>query len=86
MNSDITTVRLPHDLNQKLTAFSRSKQTTKSDIVKEALAAYFAREEAQKDSWEIGEPYFGRYGSGDGTLSASYKARLKEKLHAKHPR
>ncbi|MDR1931708.1 MAG: ribbon-helix-helix domain-containing protein [Spirochaetales bacterium] len=84
MNSDITTVRLSRDLRQKLEAFSQAKQTTKSEVVKEALVGYFAREETEKDSWEVGEPYFGRYGSGDGSLSSTYKTRLKEKIHGKH--
>jgi hypothetical protein len=86
MQSDVTTVRLPAELNEKLDAYSSALNTTKSEVVKEALANYFAQAESEKDSWEVGEPYFGKYGSGDGTLSVTYKKRLKEKLHDKHSR
>jgi hypothetical protein len=85
-HSDITTVRLPTDLNERLDAYSSAWNTTKSDVVKEALSMYFAKEEAEKDSWEVGESYFGKYGSGDGDLSVTYKKRLKEKLNVKYPR
>jgi hypothetical protein len=86
MKSDVTTVRLPAELNEKLDAYSSAWNTTKSDVVKEALQSYFAKEETEKDSWEVGEPYFGKYGSGDGDLSVTYKKRLKEKLNVKYPR
>jgi predicted transcriptional regulator len=85
-NSDVTTVRLSGELDRKLEVYSDLRNTTKSDIVKEALRGYFARIESESDSWEVGESYFGRYGSGDGTLSATYKRRIKEKLHDKHTR
>ena len=79
----MTTVRLPADLEKKLDAASRTDKRSKSDVIKEALERYFDREEPEKDSYELGKEYFGQYGSGDGTLSKSYKARIKEKLDAK---
>jgi predicted DNA-binding protein len=85
-NTDITSVRLPQELDMKLETYSDLWNTTKSDVVKEALQSYFTHIEAESDSWETGEPYFGRYGSGDGTLSAAYKKRVKEKLHDKYTR
>ena len=83
---DITTVRLSRELDTKLETYSDLWNTTKSDIVKDALTTYFAQKESEKDSWEVGEPYFGRYGSGISDMSLSYKKRLKEKLHAKNSR
>ncbi|GHU80815.1 hypothetical protein FACS189468_1650 [Spirochaetia bacterium] len=80
----MTTTRLPCNLEQKLDAASKAQHKPKSDFVKEALVQYFAREETEKSSWEVGEPYFGNYGSGDGNLSAEYKDRLREKIRAKH--
>ncbi len=79
----MTTVRLPEALEKKLDSASKANKRTKSDVIKEALERYFDREEAEKDSYELGKEYFGQYGSGDGTLSTSYKARMKEKLDAK---
>jgi len=79
----MTTVRLPVEYEQKLEALAELKNITKSDLIKEALDLLFSREEAQKDSWSLGEGCFGRYGSGDGTLSVTYKQRLREKIGAK---
>ena len=84
--TDITTVRLSRELDQKLETYSDLWNTTKSDIVKEALQTYFAGKESETDSWEVGESYFGRYGSGEADMSVTYKKRIKEKLHDKNSR
>jgi predicted DNA-binding protein len=79
----MTTVRLPADLEKKLDTSSKAEKRSKSELIKEALERYFDRDEPEKGSYELGKEYFGAYGSGEGTLSASYKARIKEKLDAK---
>ncbi|MDR0642617.1 MAG: ribbon-helix-helix domain-containing protein [Treponema sp.] len=79
----MTTIRLPYDMEEKLNAASRAQNRSKSEFVREALAQYFAQDETEKSSWEVGEPYFGKYGSGDGNLSVDYKNRLKDKIRAK---
>jgi len=79
----MTTVRLPAELEKKLDATSKADKRSKSDVIKEALERYFDREEPEKDSYELGKEFFGQCGSGDGTLSTTYKARIKEKLDAK---
>lgn len=84
--SDITTVRLSQELEQKLETYSSLWNTTKTDIVKEALQTYFANRESEKDSWEVGEPLFGKYGSGEADMSVTYKKRIKEKLHGRNSR
>ena len=80
----MTTVRLPVEIEQKLDSLSRSKHKSKTDLIKEALEVFFFQEEGEKDSFEIGQEYFGKYGSGIGSLSTTYKMRIKEKLHAKY--
>ena len=79
----MTTVRLPMEIEAKLAIFAEKRHKSKSEIIKEALTNLFYKEEIEKDSFELGEEYFGKYGSGDGTLSVSYKQKLKEKIHAK---
>jgi len=78
-------VRLPEGLEKKLNSVAKNTQRTKTDIVKEALQLYFeARaKEDEKTPYELGESLFGRFGSGEGDLSVTYKQRLKEKLNAK---
>ncbi len=80
----MTTVRLPTDVEQRLEILARNRHTSKSDIIKEALESMFFKAESEKDSFSLGEEYFGKYGSGDGTLSTSYKSKVKEMINAKH--
>jgi Arc/MetJ-type ribon-helix-helix transcriptional regulator len=80
----MTTVRLPTEIEQKLEAVSKTRDKSKSDLIKEALENFFFQEEDQKDSYEIGKTYFGKFGSGNGNYSINYKKALKEKLHAKY--
>lgn len=80
----MTTVRLPFEYEQKLDSLSFIQKKSKSDIIKEALDVFFHQEESQVDSFKLGEGYFGKYGSGDGTLSVTYKKKIKEKLNAKY--
>ncbi|MCL1833326.1 MAG: ribbon-helix-helix domain-containing protein [Leptospirales bacterium] len=77
------TVRLPAEIKQRLELLAKSKNKSKSDIIKEALMLFMFKEESKKDSYELGKEYFGKYGSGDGTLSTSYKKKVKEKIDAK---
>jgi predicted DNA-binding protein len=76
--------RLPQDIEQQLAAAALAKRLSKSELVKEALVQYLGREESELNSYELGDDYFGKYGSGDGNLSRDYKKRLREKIHAKH--
>jgi hypothetical protein len=41
---------------------------------------YYEREEGDMDSFSLGEKDFGKYGSGDGDRSVTYKERIKKKL------
>ena len=81
----MTTVRLPEDMEQRLESLAKARRATKSDLIKEALEEYLARDESLADSYALGREYFGRWGSGDGTLSRTYKERLKGKIRgARH--
>ena len=80
----MTTVRLPMEMEQKLEILARRKHKSKTDLIREALEKFLFQEESEKDSYELGEEYFGKYGSGKGTLSTTYKAGIKEKINAKY--
>jgi predicted DNA-binding protein len=84
MNAQITTVRLPPETRNKLLYLSRIKKKTKSDIIKESLEMYYEQEESHIYSYAVGEPYFGKYGSGESDLSTTYKERLTEIIRAKY--
>jgi predicted DNA-binding protein len=83
INEIITTARLPIDTRNKLLALSRIKNKTKSDIIIESLELYYKQEEGEIDSFTLGEPLFGRYGSGESDHSVTYKQRIKEKLRSR---
>ena len=78
------TVRLPSEINQRLEVLAKSRNKSKSEIIREALVLFMFKEEAHKNSYELGREYFGKYGSGDGSLSTNYKKKVKERLNAKH--
>jgi len=80
MNAHITTARLPVDTRNKLLALSRIKGKTKSDIIKDSLEMYYEYEETGIDSFTLGEPCFGRYGSGESNRADGYRDRIKKKL------
>jgi len=72
------------ETRNKLIALSRIKNKSKSEIIIEALDKYYEKEEEEGiDSFKLGLPYFGKYGSGIGDLSTTYKQRIKEKLRAR---
>ena len=77
-------VRLPEDLEKRISALSKKSNLNKSDIVREALQECLGKEELKEMPYELGKDLFGCYGSGDGTLSVNYKQKLKEKLRAKN--
>jgi hypothetical protein len=56
---------------------------TKSQIIIKALEMYYEQEENQIDSYTLGLPYFGKYSSGEGDLSTTYKQRIREKIRAR---
>ncbi|GHV90155.1 hypothetical protein AGMMS50268_06580 [Spirochaetia bacterium] len=76
--------RLPDELEQLLGSASRAKHMSKSDMVKEALEQYLGQDVEYQDSFNIGEEFFGQYGSGDGYLSQNYRETLRDKISARH--
>jgi len=83
MNRQITTARLPQDTRNKLLVLSRVKNRTKSDIIKESVDMYYEYTESEVDSFTLGEPSFGKYGSGESDRATSYRERVKGKIRAK---
>lgn len=83
MSDTMTTARLPADTRNKLIALSRIKGKPKSDIIREAIEVYYEQEENDLDSFTLGEPSFGKYGSGESDRATTYKERIKTKLSAR---
>ena len=79
-------VRLPEELEKKLNQLAESENVTKTYLVKEALNKYIAEKEEKKDSYQLGKDLFGKYGSGKGDLSTTYRKRVSDKIHEKYSR
>ncbi|GHU38837.1 hypothetical protein FACS1894190_01350 [Spirochaetia bacterium] len=63
----MTSLRLPLDIEQKISSFAASRNQSKSAVIVAALEQFFKHEEDEMDSYTLGESYFGRYGSCDLT-------------------
>ncbi|MDM8517312.1 hypothetical protein QUF76_14010 [Desulfobacterales bacterium HSG16] len=80
----MVSLRLPQELEDKLNVVSSAKNITKSEIIKQALAAWFSDYDRTQSPYELGQDLFGKYGSSKNDLSKTYKKRLKDKLHEKY--
>ena len=85
---EMLTVRLPDNLEHQLNVASQAEQKTKTQIIKEALQAYIIDFQSKKKQtpYELGKDLFGTCGSGDGSLSATYKEKLTTRLNEKYHR
>jgi len=79
-------LRLPTELETKLSQISETEKITKSEVIKRALIFYFKKYQKDHSPYDLGKDLFGEYGSSDGNLSQTYKKKLKDKLHEKHSR
>lgn len=79
-------VRLEPKLEQQLAAYSVETGKNKSEIVKQALTDFLAKEVPTKSSYELGKDLFGKYGSGKSDLATRRKEYLRDILSEKHAR
>ena len=77
-------VRLSDDMEKKLSQLAKKTNHSKSDIVKEALNEYIVKVEKKEQPYELGKDLFGKYGSSDGSLSSTYKKKIREKINEKN--
>lgn len=77
-------VRLSDEEEKQLADYTKLNNIPKSQVVREALAVYFAEKRDVSNPFELGEDLFGQEGSDRSDGSTSYKSRLKEKLREKH--
>jgi hypothetical protein len=77
-------IRLPDDLDDKINRIADDEQTSKSQVVKEALVQYITDYYSRQSPYESGQSLFGRFGSGQQNLSTQYKQLIREKIRAKH--
>ncbi len=77
-------IRLPDELDDQVNQIAEEEQTSKSQVVKEALVQYITDYFSQVSAYEAGKDFFGRHGSGQNNLSTNYKNLIRGKIRAKH--
>jgi len=77
-----TTVRLPKDIENKLSEISKLEKLSKSEVIKISLKEYFKKYYNTKTPFELGKELFGKY-SGNSDLSTNRKEYFKKKLNEK---
>jgi predicted DNA-binding protein len=80
----MVTVRLPDEMEAQLQTLTEIENSTKTDVIKSALAEYLEKHLREKTPYDLGKDLFGRYSSGDTDRSATYKDRVKKSLNEKH--
>jgi metal-responsive CopG/Arc/MetJ family transcriptional regulator len=78
-------VRLPGEIEKELTRVARLEETTKTQIVREAIVDFLSRrkKEQQNTPYRLGKDLFGVY-EGEADLSQNYKNKLDDLLHEKY--
>ena len=76
-------VRLNEEILKKISALMKIKQTTRTEVIKQAINEYYDRHSQDLSPFELGKDLFGKYGAGE-TLSVDYKKKIKEKINEKH--
>jgi predicted DNA-binding protein len=66
----MTSLRLPADVEQKISSFAKARNLSKSAVILAALEKFFEQEE-EVDSFELGKDYFGRFGSDSGKAACA---------------
>lgn len=78
-------VRLSLTIEKALNDYCQRVGRPKSQVVKEALAIYLAKEKNTITPYEAGKGLFGQEGSGIEDKSTTFKERLKQTLSEKYP-
>lgn len=76
------TVRLPKQTEEKLEALSKQLNTTKSELVKQAITEYMQK--INDNPYETGKDLFGSDDSKVADGSVKYKQNIRSYIHEKH--
>ncbi|MBK5970008.1 MULTISPECIES: ribbon-helix-helix protein, CopG family [Thiorhodovibrio] len=80
-------IRLDQETETALHQHLRQAGKTQSAFVREAIREKLARYLPDASTpYQLGEPLFGRYASGESGRSAGRKALIRERLGEKHQR
>ncbi|WP_036043381.1 transcriptional regulator [Leptospira alstonii] len=70
-------LRLPPELEKKLSEVTKIENKSKSEVIKESLVYYIDNFAQEPSAYELGEKYFGRYKSGISDKSVNHQKYIK---------
>jgi predicted DNA-binding protein len=76
-------LRLDAQAHRRLEAAARESGVSKSELVRRCLEEYLSRQRKRSLAWEAGKDLFGKYGSGEASLSANADQIVRKRIHAK---
>ena len=81
-------VRLDHELENRLAVASERLGLSKSEIIKQSLEAFLREKQVHLTPWELGKDLFGREGSGAGNRSSKERIRevIEDRVRAENHR
>jgi len=77
-------LRLPVDLEEKISISARTGRLTKTELIKRAIIRFFDQEKGRRSPYELGKDLFGKAETGKGNLSRDYKKLLNKEIGAKY--
>ena len=76
------TLRLDPELEQNVQNTAKILGVTKSELIRKSISEYI-KKIVHPSPWDIGKEYFGKYSSGQESLSTDRKTLLKTKITSK---
>lgn len=73
-------LRLPPELEKKLSEVAKFENKSKSEIIKESLIYYIDNFAQKPSAYELGKKYFGQYKSGISDKSINHQTYIKDAL------
>ena len=77
-------LRLPPDIEKKISSVARTVGKTKSQIIKESILEFLEKHEEEMTPFELGKDLFGRFSSEKTDLAENRKNYLKSKMKQKN--
>ncbi|MBW0435460.1 MULTISPECIES: ribbon-helix-helix protein, CopG family [Leptospira] len=73
-------LRLPPELEKKLSEVAKIENKSKSEVIKESLVYYIDNFAQKPSAYELGKKYFGQYKSGISDKSVNHQKYIKEAI------
>ncbi|HMV45304.1 MAG TPA: ribbon-helix-helix domain-containing protein [Leptospiraceae bacterium] len=73
-------LRLPQELERKLSEVATMENKSKSEVIKESLLYYINHLSQKPSAYDLGKKYFGQYKSGKQDKSVNHQKYIKDAI------